>query len=122
MDAGNLEGIERVNERSRRGKFGWNVSPNIERASAAREKKKAPAAPVDGTLAARPPTPARSASLGRVIADYRTLVETCRARADELDFRDWRLTGSGDCQPDTRESCSARMAEIPAAKTKRYGP
>ena len=86
MDAGNLEGIERVNERSRRGKFGWNVSPNIARASAAREKKKAPAAPVDGTLAARPAAPVRSASLGRVIADYRTLVETCRARADELEL------------------------------------
>jgi hypothetical protein len=26
------------------------------------------------------------ASLGRVITDYRTLAETCRARADELDI------------------------------------
>ena len=32
----------RVNQRGHRGKFGWNVSPSIERASAAHEKKKAP--------------------------------------------------------------------------------
>jgi len=30
----------RVNERSHRGKFGFAISPSIERASAAREKKK----------------------------------------------------------------------------------
>jgi hypothetical protein len=31
-----------------------------------------------------PANPMRGASLGRLIGDYRTLVETCRARADEL--------------------------------------
>jgi hypothetical protein len=49
----NLDGAEeiaaqtsiRVNEHSRHGKFGWNVSPSIERASASREEKKVPAAP-----------------------------------------------------------------------------
>jgi hypothetical protein len=34
----------------------------------------------------RPVNPMRGATLGRVITDYRTLVETCRARADELEI------------------------------------
>ena len=66
--------------------FGWNVSPNIERAAVQREKKKAPAVPPAAAAPAPRPTAPRSASLGRLITDYRTLVETCRARADELEL------------------------------------
>jgi hypothetical protein len=89
---GALEGLEevaeqtsvRVNQRSRNGKFGWSIPPSIERSSAAREKKKTPKrkpiapnpSPEDQAV-----TPAK---LGRTIASYRTLIETCRARAEEL--------------------------------------
>jgi hypothetical protein len=93
MDTANLEGIEeiaeqtsfRVNERCKHGKRGWAIPPNIERATAQREKNKAPAAPpAVAAPAPRPTAPARSASLGRLFTDYRTLIETCRARAEEL--------------------------------------
>lgn len=90
MDALAIEGIEeiaeqtsiRVNERTKQGLLGWGISPNIERAAAAHEPK--PPAPAP----AAPPTISKrsSASLGRLITDYRTLVETCRARADELEL------------------------------------
>jgi hypothetical protein len=101
MDARALEGIEeiaeqtslRVNKRTRRGKFGWGVSPNIARASVAREKKKAPKtaktrvpkkkAPRPIT-AKSPPSAARAAAVGRLFTDYRTLIETCRVRCDQL--------------------------------------
>jgi hypothetical protein len=73
----------RVNKRTKRGNLGWAIPPNIERVSATREKKKTPK-----PIATKQPPPrakiAPAASLGRLIADYRTLVETCRARADEL--------------------------------------
>jgi hypothetical protein len=103
MDARALEGIEeiaeqtsiRVNERGRRGKFGWGVSPNIARASVVREQKKAPQkkAPrkrvskkktLRPITAKSPPSAARAASVGQLFTGYSTLIETCRARADEL--------------------------------------
>jgi hypothetical protein len=82
----------RVNERGRHGKFGWNVSPSTERASAAREKKKTPKPiatkppPVESAVKPSAASIRKTANLGRLITDYRTLVETCRARADELDL------------------------------------
>jgi hypothetical protein len=52
---------------------------HVERAKPERPQAEAPAAP-------QPPLveTCKPASLGRVISDYRTLVETCRQRADEL--------------------------------------
>jgi hypothetical protein len=75
------------NERTMHGKFGWTVSPNIERSSATREKKKPAKPPSDVTPAPPPAASMRSsngAALGQLFTDYRTLIETCRARADEL--------------------------------------
>jgi hypothetical protein len=57
------------------------------RASVAGARKEEGVAPSDG----KPEAPStasilKSANLGRLITDYRTLVETCRARADELEL------------------------------------
>jgi hypothetical protein len=72
-----------VNEgaRSNHGKLGWAISPNMEHTAVQREKKVP-------TPAAAPPSVSKRnrASLGRLVTDYRTLVETCRARADELEL------------------------------------
>jgi hypothetical protein len=74
----------RVDTRTKHGKLGWVIPPSVERASVSREKKQAPA-PAQ-TSAAPTVSKRTSASLGRLIGDYRTLVETCRARADELEL------------------------------------
>lgn len=94
IDAHNLGNLEevaeqsslRVNERSRRGNFGWNVSPNIERAAVQREKKKSPK-----PIAAKQPRvesvanpPTVSTCIARPVTGYKGLVETCRQRATEL--------------------------------------
>jgi hypothetical protein len=76
---------------SRGGRFGWSASPNIERASAAREKKKAPKkkkpskkkAPMPVTVKS-PASPGRPAAVGQSFTHYSTLIETCRSRCDEL--------------------------------------
>jgi hypothetical protein len=81
-----------VNEgaRSNHGKLGWAISPSIERASAAREKKKTPKKRVPKKKAPRPisakspPAPGRPAAVGQSFTHYSTLVETCRSRCDEL--------------------------------------
>jgi hypothetical protein len=100
MDARAIEGIEeiaeqtsvRVNERVRRGKFGWGVSPNIARASVAREKKKTPNKRVPKKKAPRPitvkspPSAARPAAVAQVFTSYSTLIETCRIRCDQLEL------------------------------------
>jgi hypothetical protein len=89
---GALEGIEevaeqtsfRVNQRSRNGRFGWSIPPSIERASSAREKKKTPK---PKPIAPNPSPEEQAVSparLGRTIGSYKTLIETCRARAEEL--------------------------------------
>jgi hypothetical protein len=89
---GELTGLEeiaqqrsiRVNQLSRRGGFGWSVSPNIERAAVKRESEKPPTKPSATSL---PPPPALApspANLGRMFTDYRTLIETCRQRAEQL--------------------------------------
>jgi hypothetical protein len=76
----------RVNERTRHGKFGWGVSPNIARASASHEKKKTPK-----PIAAKQPRvesvanpPTVSTCIARPVTGYKGLVETCRQRANEL--------------------------------------
>src|SRR5471032_2315139 len=76
----------RVNERTRHGKFGWGVPPNIARAAPAREKKKTPK-----PVAATPPPvesvvnpPIVSTCIARPVTGYKGLVETCRQRANEL--------------------------------------
>jgi hypothetical protein len=72
----------RVNARTKQGRLGWGISPTIERAAAAHEPKP-PAATKQPPRRTQIPA---AASLGRLITDYRTLVETCRVRADELDL------------------------------------
>jgi hypothetical protein len=74
----------------RLGLFGFGLSPSIERASAAREKKKTPKkrgpkkkAPGPITVKS-PPLPGRSAAVGQSFTHYSTLIETCRIRCDEL--------------------------------------
>jgi hypothetical protein len=103
MDARAIEGIEeiaeqtsfRVNKRSRRGNLGWAIPPSIERASAAREQKKTPQKKAPRKRVSKKKTPrpitaksptsaARPASVGRLFTDYRTLIETCRVRCDQL--------------------------------------
>jgi hypothetical protein len=101
-----LDGIEevaeqtsvRANERGigpRRGLFGWSVPPSIERASAAREKKKTPKPPkkraskkkAPKPIAAKsPPSAGRPAAVAQVFTCYSTLIETCRARCDQLEL------------------------------------
>src|ERR1700687_325604 len=94
MDA--LGGLEEIAEqtassinpgaKTKRAKFGWGISPNLERSKVAREKKPQqpkPAATKPPPTPAAAPTPAK---LGRAFSDYRTLIETCRSRADELDL------------------------------------
>jgi hypothetical protein len=96
----NLDGAEeifeqtslRVNERTKHGKFDWAIPPNIERASASREKKKAPKKkgaskkkpPMPDVTARSPPSSGRPAAVGQSFTHYSTLIETCRQRANEL--------------------------------------
>jgi hypothetical protein len=77
-----------VNERTRHGKFGWRISPNIEHTAVQREKKKvARPAPSDVKPAPPPTVPMRNnAALGRLISDYRGLLEAFRERAKELEI------------------------------------
>jgi hypothetical protein len=100
MDAlGSLEEIAeqtsfRVNEAKhprRRGKFRWGLSPNIARASVARSmktKKKTKNVPRPKTLEVSPPkeSPPPRVKFGRPFSDYRTLIESCRVRAEELEL------------------------------------
>jgi hypothetical protein len=90
LSMSDLEGVEeiakqasiRVNERVKRGKFGWNISPNIERASVAREGKKAPpkktskkskAKKAAKPVAARsPPSTGRPAAVAQGFTSYRS--------------------------------------------------
>jgi hypothetical protein len=84
----------RVNEGARRGGKGCRfcISPNLEHTAVQREKKKTPkpiaAKQPRAESAVNPSTVSKrkTANLGRLITDYRTLVETCRARADELEL------------------------------------
>jgi hypothetical protein len=98
MDASDLEeiagqtdihGNTRSNRGGRggpRGLFGFGLSPSIERASAAREKKK-----TTKPIAAKPPRvesvanpPTVSTCIARPVTGYKGLVETCRQRATEM--------------------------------------
>jgi len=102
-----LEGLEqvseqtsfRVNDRSRRGKFGWGVSPNIERASVRREAKQVFPDRETATTAEKVPkkpprpVPQPSANVARMIGSYDDLITAFRERVDgfnisrhELDF------------------------------------
>lgn len=94
MGAHSLEDLEdvaaqtsiRVNEHSRRGKFGWAVSPNIERASAAREKPLPVPSP-------RPPSPVPETHTSEIIltgveiTTYTELIRGIQARIGELGIR-----------------------------------
>jgi hypothetical protein len=122
----NLDGAEEIAEQngvSRYGKFGWNISPSIERASAAREKKKAPAAPTpDAAPPARHASSSRSASLGRLITDYRTLVETCRARADELELSRLEIDRLGGLPTGYAGKLLGKNGSEPGRKHKKMWP
>jgi hypothetical protein len=94
MDA--LEGLDKIAEqtsvcvnirtKTKNRKGHWGLPPNFERAKVARENKKTPKAERKPATAkpVLPPPPA--ARLGRAIGDYRTLVETFRQRANELEL------------------------------------
>ncbi|THD56754.1 MAG: hypothetical protein E8A46_02610 [Bradyrhizobium sp.] len=94
MDANALDAVEeiaeqtsiRVNERHHRGKFGWAISPNIERAAAHCEKRKAP--PPDRPPAARPAAPRQKSPRAQLapvpIRSMAELLAALRARRDEL--------------------------------------
>jgi hypothetical protein len=80
--------VRAVNERTRHGKFGWTISPNLEHAAVAREKKKA-AKPVPSDVTPAPPPAVlrrNTAALGRLISDYGGLLEAFRERAKELEI------------------------------------
>jgi hypothetical protein len=94
MDARAIENLEemadqvsiRVNKRTKHGKLGWDISPNLEHTHVQREKKKTPKPvatkrpPVESV--ANPPT--ISTCIARPVTGYKGLVETCRQRATEL--------------------------------------
>jgi hypothetical protein len=108
-----------VNEgaRSKHGKLGWGLSPSIERASVPREKN----AP---TPAAAPPTVSKrnTASLGRLITDYRTLVETCRARADELELSRLEIDRLGGLPAGYAGKLLGKDSDAPGRKHKKMWP
>jgi hypothetical protein len=92
MDARALEGIEEIAGQTsarptRRGIFGFSVSPSLARASVVREQKKASKkkAAIPVTVKS-PPSPGQPAAVGKSFTCYSTLVETCRARCDELEL------------------------------------
>jgi hypothetical protein len=95
MDAlGSLDEISertsgRVNGHGRRGKFGWAVSPNIERASVAREAKQAlPERKIATAAEITPnkPHPKPSAAVARMISSYDDLISAFRERVDGLNI------------------------------------
>jgi hypothetical protein len=118
----------RVNERTRHGKFGWNISPSVERASPAHEKKKTPKPiaakqpPVES--AANPPTV--STCIARPVTGYKGLIETCRQRATELALSrleldrisglpagySAKLLGKDDCVPRKKRMWPASLEAI----------
>jgi hypothetical protein len=104
----------RANEGTRRGGKGYrfNLSLNLEHTAVQREKKKASApAPSDGKPKAPSTVSKRnSANLGRLIPDYRTLVETCRAPADELELSRLEIDRLGGLPTGMPGNCSARMS------------
>jgi hypothetical protein len=90
-----IHGNTRSNRGGRGGRlglFGFGLSPSIERASAAREKKKTPKKRGPKKKAPRPitakspPSVARPAAVAQVFTCYSTLIDTCRARCDQLEL------------------------------------
>ncbi|SRR5258705_8602336 len=93
-----LEGLEqvseqtsfRVNQRTLRGKFGWAISPNIERASVSREtKRRLPAAKkvtVKEPAKDTHPLPPPSTAVARMIGSYDDLISAFRERVDGLNI------------------------------------
>jgi hypothetical protein len=77
----------RVNMCGKRGKLGWAIPPNIERASASREAKRAP--PKLGTVTVPKKStllPAPSAAVARMISSYDDLISAFRERVDGLNI------------------------------------
>jgi hypothetical protein len=76
----------RVNERTKRGKRGWAISPNIGHAAVQREKKKAPKpiATKQPTVESAASPPTISTYIARPVEGYKGLIEACRQRANEL--------------------------------------
>jgi hypothetical protein len=115
----------RVNEvaRSNRGKLGWAISPNMEHAAVQREKKGPTPASSDRTPAAPPTVSKRnSANLGRLITDYRTLVETCRARADELEISRLEIDRLGGLPAGYAGKLLGKDSDAPGRKHKKMWP
>jgi hypothetical protein len=124
MDAlGRLEGIAeqasfRVNPKTRKNNTGrrWGVSPNLERSKVAREKKPQQPKPASTKPPPKPaanPTPAK---LGRAFSDYRTLVEICRARAEELELSRLEIDRLGGLPPGYSGKLLGRDGQGPRQK------
>jgi hypothetical protein len=112
----------RVDARTKHGKRGWGISPSIERATVRRETE-APALHRTPP-AADPPTISKrkSASLGRLITDYRTLVETCRARADDLELSRLEIDRLGGLPVGYAGKLLGKDGALPGRKHKKMWP
>jgi hypothetical protein len=124
MDAhGSLEEIAEqtafsVNPKTRKNNTGrrWGVSPNLTHSKVAREKKPQQPKPA-GTKP--PPTPAAAptpAKLGRAFSDYRTLIEICRARAEELELSRLEIDRLGGLPPGYSGKLLGRDGQGPRQK------
>jgi hypothetical protein len=69
-----------------------------------------------------PANPMRGASLGRLIGDYRTLVETCRARADELAISRLEIDRLGGLPAGYSAKLLGKDAGAPGRKHKKMWP
>jgi hypothetical protein len=70
----------------------------------------------------RPVNPMRGATLGRVITDYRTLVETCRARADELEISRLEIDRLGGLPTGYAGKLLGKDGDAPGRKHKKMWP
>jgi hypothetical protein len=120
-DIEGLEEIEqqndvRVNERTRHGKFGWSVGPNIERASAPRDMDKPAAVQQKAASPAAVGQPARRlTAVARTIGDYSEFVQAIRDRVDEMGMTRLEL----DHQSGIQDGYSGKT--LGPAKVKAYG-
>jgi hypothetical protein len=106
----------RVNEHTRHGKFGWSIGPNIERASAPRERDKPPALPKKAAAVVAVGQPARRlTAVARTIGDYAEFLQVIRDRADEMGMSRLEL----DHQAGTQDGYSGKV--LGPAKRRAYG-
>jgi hypothetical protein len=108
-----------VNPKTRKNNTGrrWGVSPNFEHSKVAREKK--PQQPKPAATKPPPAPPAANpipAKLGRAFSDYRTLIEICRARAEELELSRLEIDRLGGLPPGYSGKLLGRDGQGPRQK------